>query len=108
EERRFRLLRSRGWRRDWGLLAWRIFYMGQNPLNGGPPNGPPYPQRSEAPRGRGQSQVKLASRMSNVFLPFGSWAVTVSPIRLPMRARASGASTEMRPLAGSASSEPTI
>jgi hypothetical protein len=46
--------------------------------------------------------------MSKVFLPAGSWAVTVVPTVLPISARASGERIEIRPLAGSASSEPTI
>ncbi len=53
-------------------------------------------------------RLKLALTMSKVFLPTGSWAVTVVPTVLPMRARARGDRIEMRPLAGSDSSEPTI
>src|SRR4029453_9238881 len=66
--------------------------------------------REPATRRRGSrpqpdvDQGKFASRMSKVFLPLGSCATTESPTRLPMRARARGASTEMRPLAGSARS----
>src|SRR5687768_10826848 len=54
------------------------------------------------------TQAKLTSRISNVFLPFGSWAVTESPTFLPISVRAKGARIEMRPCGGSASSEPTI
>ena len=46
--------------------------------------------------------------MSKVFGPAGSFAATRSPTFLPMSVRASGDMTEMRPFAGSASSEPTI
>ena len=53
-------------------------------------------------------RLKLALTMSKLFLPAGSWAVTVVPTVLPMSARARGDMIEMRPLAGSASSEPTI
>ena len=60
------------------------------------------PDRDQAVR------LKLALTMSKLFLPAGSWAVTVVPTVLPMSARARGDRIEMRPLAGSASSEPTI
>src|SRR5687768_13172404 len=54
------------------------------------------------------TQAKLTSRISNVFLPLGSCAVTESPTFLPISVRANGARIEMRPCGGSASSEPTI
>src|SRR5262249_19071365 len=62
----------------------------------------------KGPGSPGHSRGKLALRISNVFLPPGSWAVTVSPTFLPMSVRARGASTEMSPFVGSFSSEPTI
>src|SRR5204862_508676 len=62
----------------------------------------------DARRRHQSDQAKLALRISNVFVPAGSWAVTVSPTFFPISVRASGARIEIRPRGGSASSEPTI